>query len=1041
MKWYTTSGLIMAFFLFSLTSLQAQGSYIHFNHLTTADGLSNSSVNAIYQDRYGFMWFATNEGLNRYDGKHFLVYNAIPGDSASLASGYTYAMTEAPDGTLWVATIVGISCLHPFKGRIENYFVYEHQNSQTLPFSQIGCLGSGEVLGLVTAHHTSEPLLYRADTFTHRLYAVPLPHLKALPEWYWPFNIRLLRNGWIIYQDGIKLFLSTDGAKHFRQINEMNPSPAGVDLSKFMIIDADTAACWFTNNKGVMLCYNYKRLSWKEFSIPRQMSLSEGIAYGDPHCWFSGYTSGLLKMDTVTGHYIRYFHDDQDPWSLSDNTIYGSYVGKEGTLWLATQGGVDYWNEETDNIHCINNKMSGFKQFGGASWGSMAEDDSGRIWLGTVDYSSSRNALFCLNPRTMQYQKYFCHAGKNNYLPVWKILPLDAKHLLLSTQSGLLEFDIQRKICTQKFSLPIPDEIKKFPKGFTILMKDSDGSLWFGLWKNGLIKYNPGTRKTTHFFTGAKNPAHRLQDDWVFDATEDKHHRLWVVSPDDQRLTCIDENSDSVIKEYILHYQRKELTGGLGYLWCDSTGNIWLCTSYGGVICFDPAAGQIKKIYTSSSGLISAINYSFLPDNQQRLWLYTAKGIQCLDTKSGDFYPVYTYLPPPPGSIEGSPMLLSRDGTIYIGYGKNLIYFNPDKILQPYHTVTPSVLSLRKKDETIILSPDTKAIKISHKEDLFQISYASLDMLHSRMMQYSYRLAGYSNRWINKGNEGGAIFTRLPPDHYELQMRAIVPGIPWDGKYSSLMITVVPAFYQTRLFKMAMLILITAALYYLTGRFTRQKYRMQLARLHREQQINNVRNRIAQDIHDDIGAGLTRISIQTELLKQNPATDKSDYQKVLDIINKQTHDLIRSLGEIVWTINPSDDYLDNMLAYFRVYIHRFMEGSGLSYEINFPETECRRNVHPDLKRNLFLILKESLNNIVKHARAHKVIIIFLMRKDDNYILTVQDDGDGFDVEDAATFSGNGLHNMRNRAWAINARVIYRSHAGEGASISIEGGLF
>lgn len=1041
MKWYDAPGLVIAFCSFPLISLQAQGSYIHFNHLTVADGLSNSSVNAIYEDHYGFMWFATDEGLDRYDGTHFLVYNSIPGDSSSLASGYTCAIAGGPGGNLWVATIVGISCLHPFSRKIENYFVYEHQRNQARPFSQVGCLASGEVLGLVTAHHTLEPLLYRADAHTHRLYGIPLPHLTAPAKWQWPFNIRLLRNGWVFYQDGPKLFLSTDGAKDFHQINEKNPYPAGVELSAFRIIDVDTATCWLTNNLGTVLCFNYKRLAWKKFSIPKQADLSEGSAYNNHHFWFGGYTAGLIEIDTLTGHAIRYFHDDQDSWSLADNTIYGCYVDRNGTLWLATQGGVDYWNAETDNMHCINNKMSGFKQFGGPSWGSMAEDDSGRLWLGTVDYSSSRNALFCLNPRTMQYQRFSCSKGKDNNLPVWKILPLDGRHLLLSTQAGLVEFDIPQKTCLKRFTLPFPGELKRFSKGFTILLKDANGDIWFGLWKNGLIKYNPRTRKMTRFYTGAKNPAHRLQDDWVFDATEDRQHHLWVVCPDNQRLTCIDEKSDSITKEYDLRYQKKELTGGLGYLWSDSSGYIWLCTSYDGMLCFDPAVQQIKKMYTSSTGLISAIIYSFVQDNKRRLWLYTAKGIQCLDTKSGNFYPVYTHLPPPPGSIEGAPMLLSHDGTVYIGYGKNLVYFNPDKVLQSFKMMTPSLLSFQKKEEIIILPPDTKAIKVNHRTDMLRISFASLDMLHSRLVQYSFRLVGYSNRWINRGNEGSAAFTHLPPSRYELQMRATLPGIPWDGKYSSLMITVVPAFYQTKLFKTAMLILITVALYYLIGYFTRQKYQARLAQLQREQQISNVRNRIAQDIHDDIGAGLTRISIQTELLKQNPATDKSDYQKIMDIINKQTHDLIRSLGEIVWTINPADDYLDNMIAYFRVYIHRFMEGSGLSYEINFPEMENKRNVHPDLKRNLFLILKESLNNIVKHAHAHHVNITFLIQKEGKYTLAIQDDGEGFDVRDATVFSGNGLHNMRNRAWAINAHVIYRSQGGQGTEIRIEGDLF
>ncbi|MGH2644294.1 MAG: ligand-binding sensor domain-containing protein, partial [Chitinophagaceae bacterium] len=571
-------------------------------------------VNAICQDMDGFLWFATNEGLDRYDGKHFLIYRHQQGDFTSIASSIIWGVVGDQRGNIWVATGSGISCLHSQTGKFDNYYVFSGKQRQIKRFNKIVILTSGEILGLVYFPEVSEPELYRVNLSDHRLYRLTLPFTHTVSNNREIRSIVVLNNGWIMYQSGNNFYLSMDGAKHAVWLNSRQSFPSDTRPDNLFLIYADSSTCWLSNgikgNKSQLLVYYYKKNQWQEFTVPYHIIISQGDVYGNQHYWFSGYTSGLLRINTHTGKCFRFLHNENDPSSISDNTIYGSYVDHQGTLWLATEGGVDYWNEKEDYFHFINNKINGFENFGGLSWGSMAEDSSGKLWMGTVDYNFHNNALFSLDPVTMKFQRYNCPKNiSNGDMPVWNILPVDRSKLLLSTQSGLYEFNTNNKKFSRPQGLFLPREITRFRTGFTIMKKDQQGNLWFGLWKKGLIQYDLYQHVMVHFNTGSHLYSQRLKDDNVNDAVEDSHHLLWLIYRNSHLLTCIDILKHKIIKEYNLDYDGQNSLNGFSCICWGPSGKLWIGSAGEGLICFDPQNGKIK-VYTFSDGLMSDVIYS-----------------------------------------------------------------------------------------------------------------------------------------------------------------------------------------------------------------------------------------------------------------------------------------------------------------------------------------------------------------------------------------------------------------------------------------------
>jgi len=274
-------------------------------------------------------------------------------------------------------------------------------------------------------------------------------------------------------------------------------------------------------------------------------------------------------------------------------------------------------------------------------------------------------------------------------------------------------------------------------------------------------------------------------------------------------------------------------------------------------------------------------------------------------------------------------------------------------------------------------------------------------------------------------------FSQLPPGDSWLRIRA-----GDNSPEKKVFIQIVPAWWQTKWFKWLVVIAGIAALFFSIRLFFSFRYKQKIAEHERQREIEQVRMRISRDIHDEIGSGLTKIKLMSRNLSK--AKEESAMKEATTKISTASDELIKNLGEIVWTINPDNDSLENIFAFTRNYLSKlFEENPEMKLHLDFPEpSDVPRQIFisPDIKRNLLLILKESITNIFKHANATEVNISLLADKS-KVELSIRDNGNGIRDENQIGF-GNGLKNMRRRAESIKANFVIESSAETGTNVQL-----
>src|ERR1041385_1313600 len=237
-------------------------------------------------------------------------------------------------------------------------------------------------------------------------------------------------------------------------------------------------------------------------------------------------------------------------------------------------------------------------------------------------------------------------------------------------------------------------------------------------------------------------------------------------------------------------------------------------------------------------------------------------------------------------------------------------------------------------------------------------------------------LQGVDHDWVYCGNKRNANYTDIGPGHYVFKVKAANNDGVWNEQGASIAITIFPPWWKTWLFRTALIVAVLSLLFFATRYYFAQKMKLQKEQFERERAVETVRVRISQDIHDEIGSGLTKISLMSQRLKTNLQNKKDVDPVLLDKITESSKEVVTNLGEIIWTVNPKHDNLQSLLSYLRNYISNFFENTSIQFSLDFPEDVPALTLSPDTKHNLFLVIKESLNNIVKHAEANRVEVSF-----------------------------------------------------------------
>jgi signal transduction histidine kinase len=603
------------------------------------------------------------------------------------------------------------------------------------------------------------------------------------------------------------------------------------------------------------------------------------------------------------------------------------------------------------------------------------------------------------------------------------------------------------------------------------LAEGHDGTLWAGTREGEIWRLSPATPHSTLDSWIAQS--NYFQTHPITALIEQNDGKLWVGTAGAGLFRCNDQGR--------LHFG---VTNGLlsnliRALYVDSQGALWIGTAGGGLSRW--LDGQIST-FTTREGLPDNTISQVVEDNSSRLWLGSNRGLACVDKgdlgrlAAGKVPAVY---PQVYGRADGMLSeectsgfcpagLKTRAGLLWFSTLKGIVVADPRPQAAPVpspsvvleETLVDGVVSGRVgewvsgKDRsssdsysptysiTHLPSPssgppaDTSThLTIAPGKHRFEFHYTGLSFSAPDRVRFRYRLEGWDPDWVEAGTRRTAPYGYVPHGQYRFEVTACNSDGIWNDQGASLVLTVLPYFWQTPWF------IGLAALGLLSSvggaaRFVeRRKNRRRLALLEQERALEHERARIAQDLHDDLGSSLTRISLLSDLVKgdkDNAAQVEAQAAK----ISQSAMQTVRALEEIVWALRPGSDSLQSLVEYIAHFANELFEGDGARCRLDLPHDLPERSLPPDMRHNIFLVVKEALANSLKHAAAKEVRVQAKVAANSLEIL-VQDDGIGFAPQTLPVEGQrHGLGNMRRRAEAMGGNLTVESALGQGTSIKL-----
>ncbi len=1009
----------LAFISVCSVTVVAQSPTFFFNNYSEKDGLSDNYVTSIVQDEEGYMWIGTKNGLNRFDGYEFKNYKKSIDGKDGLNNNYITRLFLDSRKRLWVVTFSGL-------------LLYDKLHDNFISYGQVLSKKNIQATGIV---EDVEHNLW-ISTIGEGIYELKAD-LKSSAN-YRP--VALAANSNIVNKRNFISNLISDA--------KGNLWLASFDgLFQFNIATKSFTAYHF--NYADLLNQQFNNLFLNLYADP----IHENIL------WCGTWGAGLLQFDLDTKKFVQFKYDYSTPVNLS-NIVYQSAPQEKNKLWLCTEKGLMIYDTENKTFITYKNQPSEEHSFIGLSAFCLFNGKDGKIWIG------SERGFSIMNPekQIFSYKEY-------NELRSIGLFEEDT----IKKITYLVSIYDNRRLCTidnvtgvkKIILLPQADEFKAEPfcllnyhdslfigttKGLYLFNKQTnkiyllDVASAFGIDKNhlsvydmiaddngiiylashnqnyGLFKLNLQTGKKASLETVAG-----LSPDFSFNSinsfNKDASGNIWMASGNSLCKMNSSTNQFEFFNEAI--NKKYKLMSGITDFTFDDKKNIWITTEENGLLFLD-SAFTLKSFNILNGNRIEFLN-SICFDNKNNLWINGVQGLLQFNISNSSFRN-FTTADGLPSNKSVSNLELSTDDKISFAYGNRVYSFNPtyNPVRAPDYSLKINSLKIFDKNyEGKYEINFLNEIKLNHNQNFISFDFAAIDFSNSSSIQYAYWLEGYDDDWNNCGSRRYASYTNLYPANYKLHIKAGTEQGEWSKHEKILSVIIEPAIWQTLWFKLFSVLLSVTVVLFIVRYLSTIKLRRQIVQLEKQQAIEKVRAHIARDIHDEIGAGLTKISLMSRQLLKTDTSNKNTVTK----INEASGNLIQNLSEIVWTINPENDTLQNLIAYTRHYCGNFFDNTNIQCQLDLPElisVPPELMISPDVKRNYLFILKEACNNALKHSGANK-FTLELNLKDEGLLIKISDDGKGFLIADENKF-GNGLRNMKKRADEVKGAFELQSSA-------------
>ncbi len=985
-------------FIATVSLAQSQQNHIRFNHISTEQGLSQDIVTSIIQDKQGFMWFATEDGLNRYDGYSIKVYKHRPRDSTSIAANrYPFLFVDG-DGSLWASSTSVMSRYDPDRDAFTNVRV--SFNGSTACTDDQNEMWVGTDIGLRKFNR-------QTGTFT-----VPA---GIAPDEFGLYNNQVLslesgRDGLLWVGTSRGLFHYNPSTGRSEQVHFPGDSSAAVTL----LLESQEYLWFVVQNQGLKKLHLKSHRTDTFRTGVNSASLSDGrvlsICEGRRGTIWVGTFSGLDRYDSTSNSFTHYRADANDKNSLLGERVYSIYEDMTGALWVGTyRGGVNRADPLSQQFAHYFHSPSNPNTINSNTVLALCEDSEGTLWIGT-----DKSGITKYIANESRFMPYFSH---RNWGTTTAICEDRNGRLWIGTQFGLMRFD-RRTNSVVEFHHQPNDTTSLRSDFIRSLFLDKDGALWIGYQLDQLTKYDDRTGRFIHFHIKEKDNIFGI---WHISGTRNGdlllgtmygRNGLYRFERSTGRFSPIGKTPDG----------SSRVQGSVRAVVEDSSGILWIGTWGNGLYQYYPPADSVTQ-FTQFEGLANDYVKGILPDARNNLWISTENGLSRFDPNTRKFKSFAATEGLQSNFFWSGSACKGRDGRMYFGGTNGISAFYPDSVRENLNIPPIVITRFMVLNEPMMpfrsnTGPDE--IHLSDDQDFFSFEFVALNFTATEKNQYAYMMEGFDKNWIHTGNRRYAAYTHLDPGSYTFRVKGTNNDGVWNEQGASIFITISPPFWQTWWFRLTVVLTLVGTLYEL--------YRYRVRRL---LEIERLRGRIAADLHDDVGSELGHITIASQLLLRKVSLPEKEQQQ-LSSISTSALRASEMMKEVVWFLNPKNDSLNNIVLKMRSLADTQLNELDVAFDA--PLEELSDNMDPEVKRNIVLMYKEILHNIAKHARATNVTIKIQVHSH-RLSLTITDNGVGF--EPASPGHGNGLNNMRSRATQIGGNLSVRSTVGGGTTVALD----
>jgi len=1109
---------------------------LHLERFGSDLGLSQNLITCIVQDRQGFLWLGTKDGLNKFDGYRFTVYRYEAFDSTSLSNNFVTALCEDSRGAgLWIGTQNGLNLFDRTTEIFHRCPVSDSTRAQGLSHAFItdirenpddGAMWVATTNGLnkLVLPSSPAPLWGNEKSSAPRsqkpptrgggyeLHGATYMHLRHDPND--PNSLsnnlisRLAVDGrgvlWVEMEYAIdQVVRIAPDRYHVRRVTFDGLDP---DFKKALqnnpqnhyLAAGQNGAIWIGVGPGLLhwdagqskfTCFKNPAFERTlEFSWQTVAAMYEAPAFHlkaskerRDGLWIGTYI-GLARFEPATNHFSFYRYETGNPNRVPESGVGAFLQDAAGVLWLGSKGNGLFRYDPQARRFAQRRQDGRLGVWQGTSLRALFEipPHGTELWIGAAN-----GHLYRMNRLT----------GEINLVPAPRPFPAwwgvvaamrqdQTGALWIGGSNGLFRLEWNKDRATQTFYFnpnpnPNPNPISQpstLQEVFSIL-EDRDGEIWFGSCAY-LMRWDRATNGVVRYRYASEDPGVFLQNTFMV-IHQDRRGVLWLGTS--EGLLRFNREAGT-FKSFTTDAKNiSSLSHNVVRTICDDPDDpeniLWIGTAGGGLNRFDMRTETFTH-FTAKDGLPDMVIYAILGDGAGNLWMSTNRGLSRFNPATRTFKNFDVNDGLQDNEFNSTSYFKSpaeRDGELFFGGINGFNAFYPEDIRDNAH-VPPVVftgfqlfnqpVSFKDKN-SVLIAPinEMKALTLSHDQNVFSFEFAALDFTDPAKNRYRYMMENFDAVWRENGTNRSATYTNLNPGEYVFRVQGSNNDGVWNEKGASIKIIITPPWWQTWWAYVSYAAVIALALYQ-TGRNQIRKMKQRgEARLREEKQRamlreaelraesaelrekttaatvraqeaekelanTKVRHRIASDLHDDVGSNLSSIALLSDMMKKRAEVSEKSRGQLGEI-----HRLARLSGEamreIVWFVNPENDRVEKLLL-------RMKEAAlGMLGEI-----ECRFHVGAvqlseaadlEFKRNVYLIYKEMLQNVVKHARATSVEIVIDEDREKLW-LSIADNGVGFDEAEVAL--GNGLKNMHHRASRLGGVLEISSRPQEGTRIKL-----